>query len=88
MQLYPAKLPDELRQAVLHRLLETGPQGRVAVMLVAVRSPLAAVVQAGYAGHTVEQGVQALYLLFITEKGVYAADVVVVRKAQKVLAPI
>ena len=88
VQLDGAEPPNELGQLVLHRLLKAGAQAGVAILLVAIRAPLAAIVQAGDARHAVEHGIEPRQVVLVPQNGVDAGHIVVIRKAQQMLPPV
>ena len=61
-------------------------QGGVAVALVALHAPLAAVVDSGHAGHTKQQAVDRFQAVFIRQNRCNARYIVVIHKAKQVLA--
>ena len=73
-------------QVVLDRLLERGAQSVIAVLLFALGTPLAAIVDARNAGHAEQQRVDQRQMRRILQDGRNARDVVVIHKRKQVLA--
>ena len=77
---------DPIRQLVPFRRSESGTQLVVAVLLLALDAPLAAVIDAGHAVHAKEQAVQGTEVALVRKLGRDARHVVVVDEGEQVLA--
>ena len=77
---------DGIGEPVPLRPIEAGPQGVVPLGFVAQGAPLAAVVQAGNAGHTKQNAVHQGQMGGILQDGGGTGYVMVVGKAEQVLA--
>ena len=79
---------DPVGQLVPHRRLERGAQRVVTLVLFARSAPLAAVIHARDARHAEQQRVDQRQVPGVLQDGCNAGDIVVIHKAQKVLAAV